>query len=343
MEKVQTFRSVFKGREDVAPRYWQSKDGTRAGYSPLCRNEWKKGICQKLCRHCPNADYIPLSDQLIIDHFKGRHILGIYPLLKDNTCNFISPDLDNHSGDRDPLDDILSYYEVCSVQEIPTYPLRSKSGTGFHSYTFFDSPIPAWKPRAVVFALLQEAGLIGEDVRLSSFDRLFPNQDELTGKGFGNLIALPFQGQAAKQGHTLLLDPNTGFKDPYKDQWRVLADVERIPERRLDEVIKAWDLEKAAPPHGAQKERVDPETWFKNGIPEGRKHSDLFRYACQKIHQGLTYDEVLTLTTELARRCRPLPNDGPEQAALDRVTQAFEKYGDPHNEPKKKRAKVTFT
>lgn len=344
-DKIRAFRGVFTGRQNVVPRFWTSKDGKRSGYSPMCKNEWTD-VCRKPCRTCPNADYIPLSDKLIEDHFKGRHILGVYPLLTDNSCHFVAVDLDNHSGDRNPLDDVIAYHEVCEVQEIPSHSLRSKSGRGYHVYTLFEAPVPAWKARTVVFALLSEASLIGPDVKLSSFDRLFPNQNELTGKGFGNLIGLPFQGQAAKDGHTLFLDPAKGFRMAFEDQWRVLESIEQVSEARLDKIIADWNLADTELPKGAQKERVDAERWFRNGIPEGRKHTDLFRYACQKITQGLAYDEVLVLTTELARRCRPLPNDGPEQAATDRVHQAFLKYGnqtgETKNESTHRRASVSF-
>lgn len=248
--KIQTFIETFRGRQDVVPRYWKSKDGERAGYTPLCRNEWKEGVCQKPCRTCQVGDYIPLSDQLVLNHFKGAHILGVYPLLKDASCNFIGSDFDNHTGGRDPLTDVRAFYEVCQVQDIHTYPLRSKSGKGYHSPIFFDGPVKAWKARAVTFALLTEAGVIGDNVELSSFDRLFPNQDRLSGRGFGNLIALPFQGQAAKKGHTLFLDPTSGFEEPYRDQWATLASIEKVSETTLDELIETWDLKKSEVTNG---------------------------------------------------------------------------------------------
>jgi len=83
MNKIQTYREVFKGRTDVVPKFWQTKDAQRLGYSPLCRNEWIEGLCHKPYRTCDNADYIPLSDELIQGHLTGRHILGVYPLLKE--------------------------------------------------------------------------------------------------------------------------------------------------------------------------------------------------------------------------------------------------------------------
>jgi len=242
-EKIKIFRETFKGRDDVVPRYWQSNSGA-CGYSPMCRNEWKENTCQKPCRNCQYADYIPLSDDLLLNHFKGNHIIGVYPLLKSNTCHFIAADFDNHDSGRDPLSDVKAYYEVCQVQNILIYIARSKSGNGYHGYLFFDAAGPAWKARAVALGLLQEAQVIGDDVEISSFDRLFPNQDEATGKGFGNLIALPFQGHAAKKGHTLFLDPDTGFSKPYSDQWHVLASVKKMNESILDELIKEWNLER---------------------------------------------------------------------------------------------------
>ncbi len=243
--KIEKFRDVFKGRQNIVPRHWISKDGKRQGYTVLCVNEWKEKICQKPCRICLYADYIPLSDQLVLDHFKGKHILGVYPLLKDNTCNFIAADFDNHNGDRSPLDDIKAVYEVCQVNDIPFYTLKSKSGKGYHVYIFFNAPVPAWKARIVMFAVLQEAQVIGENIELSSFDRLFPNQDKLSGKGFGNLIALPFQGKAAKEGHTLFLDPDIGFTKPYEDQWGILSSIKRVNEATLDDIIESWGLKKA--------------------------------------------------------------------------------------------------
>ena len=244
MNKVALFQQTFKGRTDIVPRYWKSKDGKRQGYNPLCRNEWKEGICQKPCRNCPNAAYIPLSYTLIMGHLKGDYTLGVYPLLKDNTCHFIAADLDNHDNERNPLKDAQALYEVCQVNDAPLYALRSKSGKGYHTYIFFVEPVPAWKARILFFALVKEAQVIGDHTKLSSFDRFFPSQEELSGKGFGNLIALPFQGQAAKNGHTLFLDPAGGFAEPYKDQWGVLSSIKRISESTLDELIAHWNLKR---------------------------------------------------------------------------------------------------
>lgn len=241
MNKVKLFRHVFKGREDVVAKYWQSRSG-KQGWSPLCRNEWKKGICQKPCRTCSHASYVPLSDELVLDHFYGKKFLGIYPLTKDNTCHFVASDFDNHNGEPDPLIHIRAVSEVCDVQEIPLYVLRSRSGRGYHAYVFFEDPTPAWKARCVMFALLEESQVARDHDSSTSLDCLFPNQDRLSGKGIGNLIALPFQGAAARLGNTLFLDPDTGFKSPYSDQFSILSNTQRVTETRLDQLIHEWNL-----------------------------------------------------------------------------------------------------
>ena len=163
-------------------------------------------------------------------------------MMPDNTCHFLAADFDDHDGIRNPLQDAQAYAQTCELQDIATYTLRSKSGVGYHVYTFYAEAVPAAKARCVAFAMLQEAGVIGPEITLSSFDRLFPNQDQQSGKGFGNLIALPLQGKAAAKGHTLFLDPETQYQDPYPKQLEILASIVRVSESKLDDIIAEWEL-----------------------------------------------------------------------------------------------------
>ena len=265
MDFIDHFKTVFRGREDVVAEHWEFFDRReskmRCGYRPICNNRKVKGICPKFdnpkfgCAKCIATNFVPITDELLKKHFDGRKILGVYPLLRDNTCWFIAADFDNHDGEHDPYRDILSFYEVCETQEVPIYICRSKSGKGYHAYMFFDRPIPAWKARVVMFALIQEAQIIDEDVKISdfdkndkikssSFDRLFPAQDKLKDEGsIGNLIAMEFQGKAVSNGNTVFLDPVSKFVDPYPDQLDVLKNIQRIPESDLDSIIKEWKLE----------------------------------------------------------------------------------------------------
>jgi uncharacterized protein (DUF927 family) len=258
---VDLFNEAFKGRPDVYPRRWEFTDretGKKTfGYSPVCANRRNGDLCPKNidrkapCKDCQNKSYVPLADEILNDHFDGKEFLGVYPLLTDNTCWFIAADFDKHDEEDlcDPFADVKRFYEVCEVNEIPCYLLRSRSGNGFHGYIFFDKNVPAWKARLVVFEILKEAQVIGEDDNLSSFDRLFPNQDALSDdKPLGNLIGLPFQGTAMQNGNTMFLDPATDFEKHYDDQIAVLSDIQRITEKDLDRLIEEWDLKREEVP-----------------------------------------------------------------------------------------------
>ncbi|MEX1313826.1 MAG: DUF5906 domain-containing protein [Desulfotignum sp.] len=253
-ENLALFREILHGRQDAVAVYWKSKRGDKSGYSPLCNNKWDAVLCnikKKIrggCSSCSNTDYIPLSDELVRQHLTGKTILGIYPLLKDNTCQFIAADFDRHKPtDPDPWNEVQAFLDVCEVHEIPAYVLRSKSGNGYHVYLFFRESVEAWKARGMAFALLQEAGVTKDGDTVSTFDRLFPNQNKLSGKGLGNLISMPFQGAASRRGHTLLLDPATDYKDPYPDQWGKLENLDRISSSNLDGFVQEWEIVEEKP------------------------------------------------------------------------------------------------
>lgn len=96
-EKVTLFRHRFHGRTDVHPVRWESKAG-KTGYSPACANEWLAGVCEKpriKCADCGHRQLMPLTDQTIYDHLAGRHTVGVYPLLSDDSCHFLAVDFDD--------------------------------------------------------------------------------------------------------------------------------------------------------------------------------------------------------------------------------------------------------
>ena len=95
-EKIALFMSLFQGRPDVYARRWESGNG-RSGYSPVCKNEWRKGVCLKpkgRCAECSHAAYLPYDESAVAAHLSGRCVLGVYPLLRDETCRFLAIDFD---------------------------------------------------------------------------------------------------------------------------------------------------------------------------------------------------------------------------------------------------------
>ncbi len=215
-ERVEIFRSLFRGREDVFARRWEKWSGGVSGYAPMYADQDKES-------------YAPLTTGWIEKHLIGTATLGAYPLLKDNTSLFIVADFDGDSWRKA----VQKFLDVCKKHELHVAVERSRSGKGAHVWCFFSASYPAYKSRRIFLALLREAGCIDPLEKNEGFDRLFPNQDYLSGKGLGNLIALPLQGESRKRGNTVFLDPDNNF-NIVADQWQYLHDIPRASMEELD-------------------------------------------------------------------------------------------------------------
>lgn len=242
-EKVALFRSLFRGREDVFARRWQSRSGSKSGYQPVCVNEWNPQLCDKRkykCAECPNRLFAPLTNADVYRHLEGksadcRDVIGLYVINNDNTCHFLCTDFDDKNCEHGYKGDVEAFVDVCRDWGVPCSVERSRSSNGAHVWIFFEKPISASMARKLGNAILTEA--MNRDARLSfkSYDRFFPNQDTLPDGGFGNLIALPLQGQARKQGNSVFVDEDF---EPYPDQWVYLQHIKKITENQVDEILR---------------------------------------------------------------------------------------------------------
>ena len=241
-EKVSVFRNLFKGREDVFARRWHSRTSGKSGYQPVCRNEWDRQLCDKKkykCAECPNRLFKPLEYEDIYRHLEGKtqdgqDVIGAYAILADNNCNFLCADFDDKSCEHGYKKDVLAYVGVCKDWDIPCSIERSRSGNGAHVWIFFELPLPASKARRLGYAVLTEAMERNGRMTFKSYDRFFPNQDRLPEGGFGNLVALPLQGKARKEGNSVFVDENFII---YENQWNYLLQIKRIPETTIDAIL----------------------------------------------------------------------------------------------------------
>lgn len=232
-ERIALFRRRFRGREDVYPLRWQSKSGTRSGYSPACANEWEAGICEKprvKCGACAHRALLPLTDQVIYEHLIGKRTLGVYPLLADDTCRFLAVDFD----DEHWRDDVLAFAAACDSLSVPVHLEISRSGEGAHAWIFFDQPVPASDARRLGTAIISHACARTRQLRLESYDRLFPNQDTMPAGGFGNLIALPLQKHARERGFSVFVDRHLRA---FADQWAYLAEASSLSLPQIEAAI----------------------------------------------------------------------------------------------------------
>ncbi|HFP1097410.1 TPA: DEAD/DEAH box helicase family protein [Escherichia coli] len=220
-EKVALFRRLFRGRDDVWALRWESKTSGKSGYSPACANEWQLGICGKpriKCGDCAHRQLIPVSDLVIYHHLAGTHTAGMYPLLEDDSCYFLAVDFDEAEWQKDAS----AFMRSCDELGVPAALEISRSRQGAHVWIFFASRVSAREARRLGTAIISYTCSRTRQLRLGSYDRLFPNQDTMPKGGFGNLIALPLQKRPRELGGSIFVDMNL---QPYPDQWAFLVSV----------------------------------------------------------------------------------------------------------------------
>ncbi|MCU9946212.1 TOTE conflict system archaeo-eukaryotic primase domain-containing protein [Pseudomonas sp. PDM13] len=223
-EKLALFKRLFRGRTDVFPLRWESKAG-KSGYSPACANEWRPGVCRKpliKCGDCSYRQLLPFTDQVLYKHLAGEIVIGVYPLLSDDTCYFLAVDFD----EADWREDVTAFALSCRELGVPVAVEVSRSGNGAHAWIFFEHSVPASEARFLGSAIISHTCERTRQLMLGSYDRLFPNQDSMPKGGFGNLIALPLQKRARAHGGSVFVDEKLV---PYPDQWAFLASVQPMP------------------------------------------------------------------------------------------------------------------
>ena len=237
-KNINLFHSLFKGREDVFAVRWEK--GNRSGYMPayfydpyrLRAHKMNGGTFQNFTE----KSYLKLTEEQIQKHLDGSQQIGVYPLLQDNTTWFLAADFDKANWQKEAV----TFLNACKEKEIPAYLERSRSGNGGHVWIFFDNPYPAIRSRKIFISILEQSGAFSMFDKSSSFDRLFPNQDFLSGKGFGNLIALPLFKPTFEKGNSCFINPESF--EPITDQWEFLKNIQKVSTDYLDELYEEFTL-----------------------------------------------------------------------------------------------------
>ncbi len=252
---INQYRSLFRGRTDIYAVRWE-KDG-RSGYMPAYKVDWTDYNKHKAqggtFKNYKNKEFLPFDNSAIESHFSGKETCGIYPLLEDNTSYFIAVDFDKQNW----KETIVKLHKTCTKYKIPSFIERSRSGNGGHLWVFFEHAFPAQQSRKIMFELLRHSNIISHFEKEPSFDRLFPNQDFHSGKGIGNLIALPFQGNSLANRNSCFINPETF--EPIENQWKFLESIEKISIPELKNLYE--DLFDVRPNEGFISNSEDNKTF----------------------------------------------------------------------------------
>ena len=260
-EQIYLFASLFRGRKDTYAKRFVSKSG-KTGYSPVCSRIWREGCLKKIdvkakCQSCKNRVKTPLTVRVVWEHLLGNKedctdVIGVYALREDETCCFLVFDFDYHDeemgmnwkGESETegvlwISEINALRDVCIKLGIQVLVERSRSGNGAHLWIFFAEPILAAKARRFGSALLTKGAELVNQKTFRTYDRMLPLQDKMPEGGFGNLIALPMQGQAVKKGNSVFVNENWEI---IEDQWALLEKVNKVSTSYVDRKIEEWTM-----------------------------------------------------------------------------------------------------
>jgi superfamily II DNA or RNA helicase/very-short-patch-repair endonuclease len=270
--KIALFRAFFRGRDDVYPRRFESRRTGKAGYQPACGNEWVRGVCEKprvKCTDCPHQRFLSPTEETIRWHLSGQDdegkdsVMGLYPMLQDETCFLLAVDFDKEGW----REDARAFWETCRNLNIPAALERSRSGNGGHVWIFFAEAIPASLARKLGSHVLTETMERRPEVGLASYDRFFPNQDTLPKGGFGNLIALPLQGRARAAGNSVFVDEHFV---PYPDQWAFLSTIRHVDRLAVETIVRSAEAgDRIVGVRSLPTEDDEQEPW---SLPASRRH-----------------------------------------------------------------------
>jgi len=239
-EKIILYRTLFRGRSDVYSRRWEKTD--KSGWMPAYSFDWNEFNTHRArggtIRDFKNKKLLPFTDEILLNHLLGKETIGVYPILKDNTSYFIVADFD----EADWKNDSQKFIKECENTELKAYTEISRSGNGAHVWIFFEENYPCWKSRAILLELIRRVFNHSEFTKEVSFDRLFPNQDTITDDGFGNLIALPLQGERVKNNTSVFCDSDTFV--PYSLQWEFLKMIHKHTTLELENIYEKLFIQK---------------------------------------------------------------------------------------------------
>ena len=246
--KVALFRRLFRGREDVYARRFESLKTGKKGYQPVCRNEWVSGVCEKPERAATiaaSASTCPSPTMWCATISWGwiRRIglaatspWASIPCCPTRPVGSWPPTSTKRRGWRMRA----RFWRHARLTGFrPLWSDRARVMVGTAGSSSLNPFRQRWRGKMGAFLLTQTMERRPE-IGLDSYDRFFPSQDTLPKGGLGNLIALPLQRKPRENGNSLFLDANGS---PYPDQWAFLSSLRRMARQEVEAVVSAAEAQ----------------------------------------------------------------------------------------------------
>jgi hypothetical protein len=276
-EQITDFALLFRGgrvaKDDGDFRPWQTADG---GYIPA-----------------DGKDFL----NVVEDHLKDSPAIGVYPLVAlEDGIKVWWGCVDFDEGIAESYIHAKNLREVLKQLGVTSWVERSRS-KGFHVWVFFIEPMSAIDVRVGLTAACEIVEAPVKEVN--------PKQTEITERGWGNGVRLPYAANRKQGGYNEMDNPEYSFS---MVPLRVFLK-EAIPTRITP---AAWEPVRALysppEPRPAFTYRKTPYTGVLDGLsgvirrngprpepekPEGDRSSTLFALACAMATQRYAEDVIL--------------------------------------------------
>jgi len=207
-EKIELFKSLFFARTDIFAKKWISKDGSKRSFFPLTQT-------------FRGSDYLPLTNNDVELHLRGKVQLGSYLINSSNQSKYIVLEV----LDKD-INALLKTFASMNIEAVFEY----SSYNSIFIWIFFQDFIDTKSSRVFAQYILKKSNITA---------KIFPTKEFVTNGNFDEAIELPLHLEFRNENKTVFFEPNT--KEIFKDQWKLLQNITKVSS---ENILKYNDFEK---------------------------------------------------------------------------------------------------
>ena len=209
-EKIELFKALFFSRKDIFAKKWISKDGSKKGFYPIT-NTFK------------GTDYLPVTNNEIELHLRGKIQLASYLINKDNRSKYIVFEI--LKKDINYLNKSFNSLKIGVLYEYSSY-------NSILVWIFFKESINAKDAKKFAEYILKKSTITG---------KIYPSQEFVTKASLGETIELPLHLKYRDDNKTVFFNPSTC--EIFEDQWEILQNINKIPKEIVTKILNFEEVD----------------------------------------------------------------------------------------------------